>query len=149
INLEDIDIDKTVLRIMPSSVARMYNAVPVAVAGNTVTVAVIDPYNPQLVGELSFILGKDVQLAVAPAKQIESTIEKFFGEENESLKDVLEDMESQLASAEVVETATEKGGAAALEELASQAPIVKFVSLILMQAIQDRASDIHFEPFED
>ncbi len=149
INLEDIDIDKAVLRIMPSSVARMYRAVPVSIAGNTVIVAVMDPYNAQLVGELSFILGKDVQLAVAPSKQIEDTILRFFGEESESLKDVLEDMESQLASAEVVETATKTGGTAALEELASQAPIVRFVNLILFQAIQDRASDIHFEPFED
>ena len=149
LNLEDIDIDKAVLRIMPSSVARMYRAVPVSIAGSTVTVAVMDPYNAQLVGELSFILGKDVQLAVAPSKQIEDTITRFFGEESESLKDVLEDMESQLASAEVVETATKTGGTAALEELASQAPIVRFVNLILFQAIQDRASDIHFEPFED
>ncbi|HXI85142.1 MAG TPA: type II secretion system ATPase GspE [Verrucomicrobiae bacterium] len=149
LNLEDIDIDKAVLRIMPSSVARMYRAVPVTIAGNTVTVAVMDPYNAQLVGELSFILGKDVQLAVAPSKQIEDAILRFFGEESESLKDVLEDMESQLASAEVVETATKTGGTAALEELASQAPIVRFVNLILFQAIQDRASDIHFEPFED
>jgi type IV pilus assembly protein PilB len=149
LNLEDIEIDKAVLRIMPSSVARMYRAVPVSIAGNTVTVAVIDPYNAQLVGELSFILGKDVQLAVAPSKQIEDAILRFFGEESESLKDVLEDMESQLASAEVVETATKSGGTAALEELASQAPIVRFVNLILFQAIQDRASDIHFEPFED
>ena len=149
LNLEDIDIDKAVLRIMPSSVARMYRAVPVAIAGNTVTVAVMDPYNAQLVGELSFILGKDVQLAVAPSKQIEDAILRFFGEESESLKDVLEDMESQLASAEVVETVTKTGGTAALEELASQAPIVRFVNLILFQAIQDRASDIHFEPFED
>jgi len=138
-----------VLRIMPSSVARMYRAVPVAIAGNTVTVAVMDPYNAQLIGELAFILGKDVQLAVAPSKQIEDTILRFFGEESESLKDVLEDMESQLASAEVIETATKTGGTAALEELASQAPIVRFVNLILFQAIQDRASDIHFEPFED
>ena len=149
ISLDDIDIDKAVLRIMPSSVARMYSAVPVSIAGNTVTVAVMDPYNPQLVGELSFILGKDVQLGVAPSKQIEEAILRNFGEESESLKDVLEDMESQLASAEVVETAAKSGGTAALEELASQAPIVRFVNLMLFQAIQDRASDIHFEPFED
>jgi type IV pilus assembly protein PilB len=149
IELDNIDIDKAILRIMPSSVARMYSAVPVSITGNIVTVAVMDPYNPQLVGELSFILGKDVQLAVAPSKQIESTILRFFGEESESLKDVLEDMESQLATAEVVETAAKTGGTAALEELASQAPIVRFVNLILFQAIQDRASDIHFEPFED
>src|SRR5580704_16149094 len=64
LNLDDVDLTQPVLRSMPSSVARMYGAVPVALNGNTITVAVIDPFNPQLVGELSFILGKDVQLAV-------------------------------------------------------------------------------------
>ncbi len=64
LNLEDVDFEQAVLRSIPSSVARMYGAVPVSVNGNTVTVAVMDPYNPQLVSELSFILGKDVQVAV-------------------------------------------------------------------------------------
>ena len=150
LNLEDIDLQQNVLRSMPSSVARMYGAVPIALQANTVTVAVLDPYNPQLVEELSFVLGKDVQLAVAASKQIEEAISRYYSEESGSLKDVLEEMEAQLASAEVVETvARGGGGAAALEELASQAPIVRFVNLILFQAIQDRASDIHFEPFED
>ena len=88
VNLDDVDFTQAVLRAMPSSVARMYGAVPIAVTGNTIIVAVIDPYNPQLVGELSFILGKDVQLTVAPSKQIEEVIQKNFGEESESLKDV-------------------------------------------------------------
>ena len=62
----------------------------------------------------------------------------------------LQDMESQLATSAIVETVAKGGGGtAALEELASQAPLVRFVNLILFQAIQDRASDIHFEPFED
>jgi type IV pilus assembly protein PilB len=149
INIEDTDVPQNVLRVMPASVARMYGAVPVAMNGNTVTVAVMDPYNPQLAEELAFVLGKDVQLAVARPKQIEETIARFFGEDNESIKDVLQDMEEQLASAEAVESVVKSGGATALEELAGQAPIVRFVNLILFQAIQDRASDIHFEPFED
>jgi type IV pilus assembly protein PilB len=149
VNLDDVDLEQEVLRSIPSSVARMYGAVPISVSGNTVTVAVMDPYNPQLVSELSFILGKDVQVSVAPSKQIQEAIERYFGEDSESLKDVLTDMEEQLTSAEAVESATKTGGTAALEELASQAPIVRFVNVILLKAIQDRASDIHFEPFED
>jgi type IV pilus assembly protein PilB len=149
LNLDDVDLDQAVLRSIPPSVARMYGAVPVSVSGNTVTVAVMDPYNPQLVSELSFILGKDVQVAVAPVKQIEEAIQRYFAEDTESLKDVLSDMEDQLTSAEAIETAAKTGGTAALEELASQAPIVRFVNVIMMKAIQDRASDIHFEPFED
>ena len=150
LNLEDVDTQQQVLRSMPGSVARMYGAVPVSVMGNIVTVAVLDPYNPQLVEELSFVLGKDVQLAVAPRKQIEAAIARYYSEESGSLKDVLADMESQLATSAIVETVAKGGGGtAALEELASQAPLVRFVNLVLFQAIHDRASDIHFEPFED
>jgi len=151
IQLENTELPPTVLRAMPSSAARMYGAVPIAATGNSVTVAVLDPYNPHLAEELSFVLGKDVHLTLAPPKQIENVIARYYSEESGSLKDVLQDMEKQLADSDIVATA-EKGGAqgvAALEELASQAPIVRFVNLILFQAIQDRASDIHFEPFED
>ena len=151
IQLENIELPQPVLRAMPSSAARMYGAVPIAATGNSVTVAVLDPYNPHLAEELSFVLGKDVHLALAPPKQIENVIARYYSEESGSLKDVLQDMEKQLADSDIIATA-EKGGAqgvAALEELASQAPIVRFVNLILFQAIQDRASDIHFEPFED
>lgn len=151
INLEGIDISPTVLRAMPSSAARMYGVIPVTVTPNSITVAVLDPYNPQLAEELTFLLGKDVHLALAPPGQVKSIIARHYSEESGSLKDVLEDMETQLAKSDIVDTVAKGGaqGAAALEDLASQAPIVRFVNLILYQAIQDRASDIHFEPFED
>ena len=138
IQLENTELPANVLRSMPSSAARMYGAVPIAATGNSVTVAVLDPYNPHLAEELTFVLGKDVHLALAPPKQIESIIARYYSEESGSLKDVLQDMEKQLADSDIIATA-EKGGAqgvAALEELASQAPIVRFVNLILFQAIQ-------------
>jgi type IV pilus assembly protein PilB len=149
IALEDADIASETLRLLPSDVARMYGAVPVSMVGNLVTVAVQDPYNPHLGEELSWVIGKDVQLAVAPPKQIEEAILKHYGEESESMKELLASMESQLADTGVVQASSSLSEAAALEEMASQAPIVRFVNLILLQAIQDRASDIHFEPFED
>jgi type IV pilus assembly protein PilB len=151
VNLEATEIPPSALNMMPASVARMYGAVPVALTGNTMTLAVLDPYNQHLVEELSFVIGKDVQLVVAPRKQIEEVVARHFSEESGSIKQVLEDMESQLAKDEELMTALNKvgTGAAALEEAANQAPIVRFVNLILFQAIQDRASDIHFEPFED
>ncbi len=149
-DLAAIDVPQTAIRALPSSVARMYGAVPVALQNNAMTVAVLDPYNPQLVEELSFVLGKDIQLAVAPSKQIEEMIARYYSEESGSLKEVLEDMESQLSGTKILDVAG-KGLAetAVLEEEANKAPIVRFVNLILYQAVQDRASDIHFEPFED
>ena len=151
VQLENTELPPAVLRAMPSSAARMYGAVPIAATASSVTIAVLDPYNPHLAEELAFVLGKDVHLAIAPPKQIENVIARYYSEESGSLKDVLQDMEKQLTDSDIVATAEKDGaqGVAALEQLANQAPIVRFVSLILLQAIQDRASDIHFEPFED
>jgi len=147
INLETAELPPTALNAMPASAARMYGAVPVHLTGNTMMVAVMDPFNPHLVEELSFVLGKDIQLLVAPRKQVEAVIASHFNEESGSLKQVLEDMETELAKDENLGS-LDKAGAAALQEAANQAPIVRFVNLILFQAVQDRASDIHFEPFE-
>ncbi len=151
VKLTEMDLQPSVLRSMPGSVARMYGAVPIRQDGNTVVVAVLDPFNPRLVEELSFVLGKDVQLAVAPAKQIEDALNRYYGEESESMQELLGDMEKEFSGATAAELAVGGGGenAQALEEEANKAPIVRFVNLILFQAIQDRASDIHFEPFED
>lgn len=148
VKLSDIEIPPSVLRSMPGSAARMYGAVPIRAEGNLVTVAVMDPFNPRLTEELSFVLGKDVQLAVAPPKQIEDMLNRHYGEESESMQELLGDMEKELMSSGLAEL-DESASAKAIEEEANKAPIVRFVNLILFQAIQDRASDIHFEPFED
>jgi len=149
IDLEGVEIPKNVARLMPAEASRLYQAVPVSLMGNMVTVAVMDPYNPLLSEELSFVLGKDVQLAVAPGKQIEAAISSYYGAESESMKEVLQDVEKQLATDELAVDVSSDAAATQLEEMASHAPIVRFVNLVLFQAIQDRASDIHFEPFED
>jgi type IV pilus assembly protein PilB len=150
LDLAQVDMTQTALRTVPSSMARMYGAVPVRTTGNTVTVAVVDPFNPQLVEELAFVLGKDVQLAVAQPKQIQDIIARYYSEETGSLKGVLEDMETQLAkSGESASSLKGQVEEATLAEEANKAPIVRFVNLVLFQAVQDRASDIHFEPFED
>jgi type IV pilus assembly protein PilB len=148
-DLANLDLPSSLVKAMPSFAARMYGAVPVQIEGDTITVAILDPYNPRLVEELTFVLNKNVMLAVAPPKQIEALINRYYGEESESMKEMLEEMETQLSSTESLESLVKKSGTAGLEEMASQAPIVRFVNLVLYQAIQDRASDIHFEPFED
>ena len=152
IDLEGADVPQHIARLMPAEAARLYQAVPVLLTGNLVTVAVADPYNPLLSEELAFVLGKDVQLAVASGKQVEAAISRYYGAESESMKEVLQDVETQLATDELAAShvvLSSDVAATQLEEMASHAPIVRFVNLVLFQAIQDRASDIHFEPFEE
>jgi type IV pilus assembly protein PilB len=152
IDLEGVDVPQNIARLMPAEAARLYQAVPFSLTGNLVTVAVADPYNPLLSEELAFVLGKDVQLAVASGKQVEAAISRYYGAESESMKEVLQDVEAQLATDELAASQvvlSSDVAATQLEEMASHAPIVRFVNLVLFQAIQDRASDIHFEPFEE
>ena len=147
VRLEEVEFTPEVLEAIPAATARMYQCLPVAVFGNTVRVALADPLNASVVDELGFSLGKEVQLVVADPAQVSKLIEKHYPQETGGLGDVLKELgyDEDLAK----EVAQASAGTIDLANLASEAPIIKFVNLVLMQAIQDRASDIHFEPFED
>ena len=147
VRLDEVEFTPEVLEAIPAATARMYQCLPVAVYGNTVRVALADPLNASVVDELGFSIGKEVQLVVADPAQVSKLIEKYYPQETGGLGDVLKELgyDEDLAK----EVAQASAGTIDLANLASEAPIIKFVNLVLMQAIQDRASDIHFEPFED
>ncbi len=147
VNLNEVDFSPEVIEAVPAATARLYQCLPVAVYGNTVRVALVDPLNAGVVDELGFTLGKEVQVVVADPAQVGKLIEKHYPPDTGGMGDVLKalGLDDGLAK-EVAQAST---GTIDLANLASEAPIIKFVNLVLMQAIQDRASDIHFEPFED
>jgi type IV pilus assembly protein PilB len=147
ISLKDRQIPPEVVSLIPAKIAQMYHCLPVAVNGGTLQVAVVDPLNPQIADEINFTTKRDVQIVVADPAEILRTIERLYGQEeggdfSEILKELSDDKDM---AREVVEAGE---SAAAAEALANEIPIVKFVNLVLQQAVQDRASDIHFEPFE-
>jgi type IV pilus assembly protein PilB len=148
VNLRNFKADKEALNAMPASVARMHMAFPIGVFDGTLRVAVSDPLNPSIPDELGFVLKKEIQVVVADPKMIEKAINDNYGQDVESVSDVLKEINTDAEIAkEIAELAT--NGEEGLNDLANEAPIVKFVNLVLFQAVQDRASDIHFEPFED
>ncbi len=136
-------VDKEVVQVFQPSMARMYGVMPFAVSGGAVHALVIDPFNSQVVDDLTFALGKDVILYVADPLKIREMIRDHYGEEDASVEDLLHEMED--TEFDIGEDASESD----LEEAASQTPIIRFVNLVLSQAVRDQASDIHFEPFED
>ena len=115
---------------------------------STLQVALVEPLNPGRIDELGFVVKKDIQLVVADPAQVQKAIEKFYPEDNESFTDILKELGSDQEIAKEVSEVAVTDDAAMMARLADQAPIVRFVNLVLYQAIQDRASDIHFEPFE-
>jgi type IV pilus assembly protein PilB len=124
----------SVINLIPSGMARLYGAFPVTLDGRGLHVAFTDPLNPQLVEDLRFGLGKQVVPVVARRSQVQALIDKHYGSGSPSIEDIF----GGLATA----------GKEAPEVEANSAPIVKFVDLVMTQAIKEKASDIHFEPFE-
>lgn len=147
VNLRDKEIPPEVVQCVPAQTARTYQCMPVALVGNVLQIALVDPLNPSLINDLGFTLGKELQLVVADPAQIEKAINKYYADSTENVADILKALGSDADIAkEVAEVAD---GVLELTNLANETPIIKFVNLVLQQAIQDRASDIHFEPFED
>ena len=146
IDLSEIEIAPETLRLIPSGLARLHQALPIAAHGNALTVALVDPLDLRAAEDLRFALGKDVHVVVAPTGQVEDRIKLHYGADSSSLEDVLKQLGE---TGELLAHRDTAGSASTVEAEANATPIIRFVDLILSQAIQDRASDIHFEPFEN
>ncbi len=145
VDLDDKEIAPAILKLIPSGLARLHRALPIGLSGNTLRVALADPLDPRAAEDLRFALGKDVDVVVAPTEQIDNRIKEYYGADTSSMEEVLK----QLGEAGEMLQIRGDETAAAVEAEANATPIIRFVDLILYQAIQDRASDIHFEPFEN
>jgi len=145
VDLGEEEIPPAILKLIPSGLARLHRALPIGLSGNTLRVALADPLDPRAAEDLRFALGKDVDVVVAPTDQIDNRIKEYYGADTTSMEEVLK----QLGEAGDMLQIRGDETAAAVEAEANAKPIIRFVDLILYQAIQDRASDIHFEPFEN
>jgi len=149
VNLDNIEFTPALLATIPGGTARMYQCVPVEDYGSSLRIAMANPMNPSVIDEISYIVRKEVQPVVADAKTIEKIINKHYGEESEGVDDILRELGADSDIAKEASEAAASDDANVMGDLANEVPIVRFVNLVLFQAIQDRASDIHFEPFED
>ena len=129
------------LAIVPGGMARLHGALPVNYDSEGLTVCLVDPLNPQVLEDLRFALGKEIILAVAPSHIVEKKINEAYGGEGQALDEIL----SQLKAG--ADAAGDNIGQNAEVE-ANSAPIIRYVDLVLYQAINEGSSDIHFEPFE-
>lgn len=126
-----------VLRAIPAGTARLYEALPLQFTESGLVVALVNPLDPQAMEELGFSLGQAVIPAVAAPEQILDLIEKNYGGDSESMNEALLELQREAAKLTGME-----------DDEANSAPIIRYVDLVLYQAIREQASDIHFEPFE-
>ncbi|MEI9863772.1 MAG: GspE/PulE family protein [Limisphaerales bacterium] len=118
----------------------------VALNDGILQVAVAEPLDPAKADEIHFAAKQDIQVVVADPAEIDKLIDRLYGQaESENFSEILKEMGQDAKLAHEVEDAD---NARLVADLANEVPIVKFVNLVLQQAVADRASDIHFEPFE-
>ena len=149
VDLRDRTFAPELLAMLPPEKARLYKCLPIEANGSVLKVALAEPLNPSTVDELSFVVGREIQVVVASAEAVEAAVSKYYGEENENVNEVLNDLQDDSEMEQEVKDAAAGEEGAKLADLANVNQIVRFVNVVLAQAIQDRASDIHFEPFED
>jgi len=130
---------EALLALVPAGTARLHGALPVAFDETGLHVALVDPLNPQTPEDLRFALGREIHVVVAPDYLVESKINECYGGEGKAMEDILSQLEIGTG---------DSLNAADLESEANSAPIIRYVDLVLYQAIKEKASDIHFEPFE-
>ena len=150
INLDSTDIPQAVIALVPESVARENVVLPLRMDGDSIVVAINDPMKFEVIDKLRFILNREVKCEVAANDAILTAINRHYGQgESESVDSMLAEftetaIDFTQTEIQEAETAAESAGA---EEAAS--PIIKLVNLIISEALNMRASDIHIEPFED
>ncbi len=144
VNPSQLSIPKEVLNLVPLNIVQKYHAVPFGVMGNTLNVAVADPGDLFIIEDVRFLTGKTIQTHVARESAIREVIGRYYEDENfeEVLGILREEADTQFFYI------VEDSDLTSLEGAAEQAPVVKLVNLILMDAIRKQASDIHLEPYE-
>jgi type IV pilus assembly protein PilB len=145
INLDETNIQPNVLDIVPQTMAEMYKIMPVSMKNNVLTVAMADPQNVGVLDDLRNFLGHEIRGAVSSGPDVEAAITRYYADREESIEDVIE----QLSTDEDSEKRIRGYDLASEEEMSDSQPIKKLLNMVMLLAIRDQASDIHFEPFED
>ena len=149
INLERLEIPDDIIRLVKREIAHKHGVLPIRQVGNTLTLAISDPTVPLAIDDVQFATGLHVIPVLAPETAIRDAIDRYFNLPSAArIDEILKDEPGAPDAVELVER-SQKIDITQLEEQAGQAPVIRFVNLILADAIRKRASDIHLEPYED
>jgi type IV pilus assembly protein PilB len=145
INLEETNIQPNVLELVPQTMAEMYRIMPISMKNGVLTVAMADPQNIATLDDLKNFLGHEMRGCVSSGPDVEAAIAKYYADREESIESVIESMTTD----EDTEKKIRGYDLASEEEMSDSQPIKKLLNMVMLLAIRDQASDIHFEPFED
>ncbi|GAB5402507.1 MAG: ATPase, T2SS/T4P/T4SS family [Aureliella sp.] len=147
IDLNEAKIADEVIQLVPESVARENSIIPFKDEDGALHVLVSDPFDLETIEKLRFILNRKIETALSPRESIQEAINRYYGQvEGESADSILQEFtDTQIDFTETAEDGA--GGDEYADE--ANAPVVRLVNMMIQEAVQLRASDIHVEPFED
>src|SRR5690606_36776142 len=144
VNLEETDIDREVLKLVAKDVCERHKIIPIARNGAQLTIAMSDPTNLNAIDDIKFLTGLNVDPVVASEMAILAAIERYYNA-GPSYDEVMADFDDEEIEAVKEE---EEVSVLELERASEDAPVVRLVNMLLLNAIKKRASDIHIEPYE-
>jgi len=144
ISLDEVDITNDVLKLIPKDVAERHNVVPINRQGNSLIVAMADPSNIYAMDDIKFLTGFNVEVVVSTESAIRSALDKYYASE-----DYAPELAMGMSEEDIKLLEHEDGiDVDELEKSSKEAPVVRLVNLMLVDAIKRGASDIHVEPYE-
>jgi type IV pilus assembly protein PilB len=152
LRVDSYRIPLEVIGQIPAALARQYQLIPVSVAGNTLTIAMSDPLNIMALDDLKMLTGHEIEVVVSLGSEIRDSIDKYYGQRDGEMaeEEIFDDLLQQSGGEDELEMVVEKEEVdlAKVQVEAEEAPIVRLANLILANAIESGASDVHIEPFE-
>lgn len=150
VELADVQLPPDVLQHLTETMAQMYRVIPVQFDGTTLTVATCNPQDLRIQDELRTFLGFDIRMVVATERDVDGLISRYYSSDVDTMERIIENLAKDAELKEAASKLTD--GAFNLtdaEALADSVPVRRLLNMVLLLAIKDHASDIHFEPFED
>ncbi len=151
INLVEAKIPQQTLDLISDTMAQLYRVIPVRFDHGELTVATAEPQNLTVADELRTFLGHTIRLVVATEREIKQAMDRYYNTAGESVESIISELEEDEELLRQAEALASDGpiDLTSAEALADSAPVRKLLNMVLLLAIKDHASDVHFEPFED
>lgn len=151
LSIADTSVPQDVINYVTEPMAQLYRIIPVAFRDNTLTIAMCEPQKLSVLDELRNFLGYDIRAVVTTERDIKQALDRYYATDTESVESIVHDMEEDDELTAAAEALGREGpiDLTSVEALADSAPVRKLLNMVLLLAIKDHASDLHFEPFED
>src|SRR5215510_7959466 len=147
VKLEEYDIEEDVIKLVAKDVCEKHRVIPVSRAGSSLIVAMADPTNLHAIDDIKFLTGFNVEPVVASETAVQAAIERYYAQTGPSYDEVMADFD--LGDDDIDFASDEEDvNAVELEKASEDAPVVRLVNVILLNAIRKGASDVHIEPYE-